>query len=49
MSAPTLAARYREACVVLGLPVWRQKEQALREMQSVDCDLRRLLPGGGDR
>jgi hypothetical protein len=31
MSAPTLAARYREACAVLGLQVWRPGMRGVRE------------------
>jgi hypothetical protein len=42
------ATGYRRG-VIAAREVWRQKEQALRELQSVDRDLRVLLPGRGDR
>jgi hypothetical protein len=42
------ATGYRRG-ILAAREVWRQKEQALRELQSVDHNLRGLLPGGGDR
>jgi hypothetical protein len=42
------ATGYRRG-VIAAREVWLQKEQAIRELQSVDRAFRGLLPGGGDR
>jgi hypothetical protein len=42
------ATGYRRG-VIAAREVWLQKEQALRELQSVDHAFRGLLPGGGGR